>query len=57
MALAIILQFLTLWRSLQIKDDDEIEYGQTLGWFLLSTVVLLVSLAISGLSFTHLVKF
>ena len=30
MAVSILLQFFTLWRSLQLKDDDEGEYGITL---------------------------
>lgn len=34
MAVSILLQFVSLWRSLQTKDDDETEYGITLRWFL-----------------------
>jgi hypothetical protein len=57
MTLAIALQLVTLWRSLQVKDDDETEYGRTLRWFLLSAIVLLISLALSALSFTQILKF
>jgi lysylphosphatidylglycerol synthetase-like protein (DUF2156 family) len=56
MALSILLQFVALWRSLQIKDD-ETEYGITLRWFLSSAVILLVSLALAGLSITHIINF
>jgi hypothetical protein len=56
-SVAIILELFSLWRALQIKDDDETEYTRTLRWFLASVIVLLVSLAISGLSFTEVIKF
>ena|SRR5277367_1279480 len=57
MAVSILMQFYSLWRSLQIKDDDEIEYGRTLRWFLASILTLLVSLALAGLSMSHLIRF
>jgi hypothetical protein len=57
MALAILLQIVALWRSLQISDDDETEYSRTLRWFLSSTMILLISLAIAGLSISHIVRF
>jgi hypothetical protein len=57
MTVAITLQIVALWRSLQIKDDDVIEYNKTLRWFLVSTIVLLVGLAIAGLSFSQVIKF
>ncbi|HZD49655.1 MAG TPA: hypothetical protein VE178_13015 [Silvibacterium sp.] len=57
MGVSILLQFVSLWRSLQLKDDDEIEYGRTLRWFLASVLTLLVSLAIAGLTISHLIKF
>jgi hypothetical protein len=44
LTLAIILQMVALWRSLQVKDDDEAEYGHTLRWFLASVILLLLSL-------------
>jgi hypothetical protein len=54
---AIVLEVVTLWRSLQIKDDDELEYAKTLRWFLVSTAMLLVSLDMSALSLSHVIKF
>jgi len=57
MAFSILLQFVSLWRSLQLKDDDEIEYGITLRWFLASILTLLVSLALAGMSMSHLIRF
>lgn len=57
MALAILFQGVALWRSLQVKDDDEVEYGITLRWFLVSAIVLMIGLTLSGLSFSHAIKF
>jgi len=57
MAVSILLQFLSLWRSLQIKDDDEAEYSITLRWFLASILTLLASLALAGLTMSNLIKF
>jgi hypothetical protein len=57
MAVSILLQFVSLWRSLQVKDDDETEYARTLRWFLASTLTLLASLALAGLSISHIIKF
>ena len=57
MALSVLLQFVSLWRSLQLKDDDETEYGITLRWFLASGLTLLVSLALAGFSMSELIKF
>ncbi len=56
-ALAIVFQIIALWRSLQVKDDDETEYSITLRWFLFSTIALLAGLATSGLSLSGLFKF
>jgi hypothetical protein len=57
MTLAIVLQLVALWRSLQVKDDDETEYRKTLRWFLLSAIVLLTGLVLSALSFAKILKF
>ncbi len=46
---SIALQFVALWRSLQLADDDEREYARTLRWFLSSAATLLVSLMLAGL--------
>ena len=45
--LAIVLELVALWRALQVKDHQVSEYRQTLRWFLVSTIVLLVSLVLS----------
>jgi hypothetical protein len=55
--LAIVLELVALWRSLQLKDDVAVEYRLTLRWFLISIVVLLVSLVIAALSYSGLFKF
>jgi predicted membrane channel-forming protein YqfA (hemolysin III family) len=57
MGLSILMQFVSLWRSLQVKDDDEAEYAITLRWFLSSAIVLLASLALAGLSISHIFNF
>src|SRR5215469_7159004 len=33
-AVSILGQLVSLWRSLQIEDDDPVEYRKTLRWFL-----------------------
>ncbi len=57
LGVAIVLEIVALWRSLQIKDDDESEYRLTLRWFLASSVILLVSLLIAALSFSRVLAF
>ena len=54
LAIAIVLQMVALWRSLQVKDDDELEYAKTLRWLLGAIVLLLTSLVISGIDYNHL---
>jgi hypothetical protein len=49
LALAILLELVALWRSLQPEDDDEPEYRKTLRWFLVSIGVLLISLLLAAL--------
>ena len=53
LALAIALEIIALWRSLQVKDDDEIEYRKTLRGFLAAMIILLLSLLISVVSYNH----
>ncbi|CAM5431475.1 hypothetical protein ATER59S_02553 [Aquamicrobium terrae] len=50
LALAILLQFISLWRALQPADDDEPVYKITLRYFLTSIIVLLIGLLLAGLS-------
>jgi hypothetical protein len=57
MGFAILGLTVTLWRSLQVEDDDEPEYKKTLRWFQASTILLLISVTISALSFSSVVKF
>jgi hypothetical protein len=57
LALAIILEFIALWRSLLPEDDDEHTYRITLRWFLASIVVLLVSLLLAALTASHVINF
>ena len=42
--LAVILQIFALYRSLQVQDDEQVEYRKTVGWFIASAVVLLIAL-------------
>ncbi len=51
--LAIVLQLVALWRSLQLKDDAAAEYRLTLRWFLAAIIVLLVSLVTAALSYSE----
>ena len=51
MGLSILGQLVTLWRSLQIEDDEPAEYRKTLRWFLGSTLVLILGLGLSAVSF------
>lgn len=53
MGLAIILELLALWRSLQVEDDDEVEYRRTLRWFLFGTFALALSLLCSAVAYNH----
>ena len=55
-AVAVVLQLVALWRSLQIEDDDVLEYKKTLRWFLWSVFLLMASLICSYVSYLHLVK-
>jgi hypothetical protein len=51
---SIALQILSLWRSLQVADDDETEYAKTLRFFLSAIFLLLLSLIVAGLNFSNL---
>jgi hypothetical protein len=54
LSLSIVLQTFSLWRSLQVRDDDETEYTKTLRWFMAATAILLLSVFIAALSFSGL---
>lgn len=47
---SIVLQIIALWRSLQVEDDDEVEYRKTLRWFLSSIVTLFASLLLAAIA-------
>ena len=53
LGLAVVLEFVALWRSLQPRDDDEATYQITLRWFLASIILLLAGLLLSGLIASH----
>ena len=53
LVIAIILQFVALWRSLQLKDEAVHEYQLTLRWFLAANIVLLISLITAAISYSQ----
>ena len=57
LAVSILAQLVTLWRSLQLEDEDPPVYRKTLRWFLGSSIVLVVSLALAVLSHSRLLRF
>ena len=42
-----VMQIIALFRSLRIADNNEIEYGKTVGWFVASAVVLLIAVLVA----------
>jgi hypothetical protein len=56
LVLAISIQFVALWRSLQIEDDDEREYRKTLRWFLSSVFVLSAGLLVAALTSSQVIS-
>ena len=57
LAIAILLELVALWRSLQLEDDEPSEYRKTLRWFLASAVLLLISIFFAALIASHAVNF
>ena len=49
---AVVMQIIALFRSLRIADNDEIEYGRTVGWFVASAVVLFIAVLIAVVVFS-----
>lgn len=49
---AVVMQIIALFRSLRIADDDEIEYGKTVGWFVASAIVLFIAVLIAVVVFS-----
>jgi hypothetical protein len=54
LVVAIALQFVALWRSLQLEDDEAHEYRKTLRWFLASVFGLMISMLLAEISSMHL---
>jgi magnesium-transporting ATPase (P-type) len=52
LTLAVLMQIVALFRALRIADDDEIEYGKTVGWFVASAVVLFIAVLIAVVVFS-----
>jgi hypothetical protein len=50
---AILLELWALWRALQPKDERVQQYERTLRCFLASLIVLLVSLVLAAVSYSH----
>ena len=48
---AVVLQIIALFRSLDVADDDEHHYRQSVKWFIASAVVLLVGMVLALLEF------
>jgi hypothetical protein len=44
LGVSILLQFVALWRALQVSDDNETEYRKTLRWFLAAAIILFANL-------------
>jgi hypothetical protein len=53
LGLSILLQFISLWRALRVSDDEIHEYNRTLRWFMLSVIVLLLSLVLSAICYSR----
>lgn len=51
LGVSIALQFVALWRALQIADDTVKEYTKTLRWFLSAAIALFVSLTLAELAY------
>jgi hypothetical protein len=47
----------TLWRSLQVEDDETPVYKKTLRWFLGSTILLVMGVLLSALSYARVIGF
>lgn len=50
--IGIILQIVSLWRALQLEDDDTSVYRATLRWFLASVTLVLLSVVIAIVAFS-----
>jgi hypothetical protein len=57
LSVSIGLQMYCLWRSVQISDDNKIEYTKTLQWFRLSMITLLFSVSVAAIAFSGMLAF
>ena len=48
LVVAIILQIIVLYRSLQVADDDETHYQRTGRWFIAAAAILVGALGVAG---------
>jgi hypothetical protein len=51
LGVSVALQFVALWRALQVADDNVHEYNKTLRWFLSAAIALVVSLTFAELAY------
>src|SRR5262252_5653933 len=52
LTVAVVMQIIALFRSLRIADNNEIEYGKTVGWFVALAVVLLIAVLVAVVVFS-----
>jgi hypothetical protein len=55
LGIAVILQIIALFRSLDVADDDEHEYRKSVKWFIASAVVLLAGMILALIEFYDVV--
>jgi hypothetical protein len=51
MGFSIAMQIFTLWRSLRLADDNKQQYERTLNFFIISAVLLAISLFVATVTF------
>jgi hypothetical protein len=57
LSLSILVQIFSLWRALQVSDDDVDEYAKTLRWFFSAIMILLVSVLLAAFAFADVSPF
>jgi hypothetical protein len=48
LAVPILLEIYVLFRSLRVADDDETEYAETIRWFVISVVAMLIAIVVAA---------
>jgi hypothetical protein len=51
--ISIVMELTSLWRSLQLRDEQPGEYRVTLRWFIISCITLLFSLIVAAFSYAN----